>query len=300
MINIDDRILSKLDDSELWLIVHLAKRMGKEGHCWPSNKALLRETRWHIEKLQRVKKSLSDKRFLETTFRKNEAGQTSNFYRLTTRMIGVFVGVDQFEMFESDVSTPIGKTDKGTPIGKTTPTPPGKTDNEVLTNEVLINYTDSKESAFEKAIRETAEQSQKVPLTEEEGHPVKKKKERKKKYADPHYEPFVALWCRYYPDLGFDDISGKKIKRIIAKTITNRKLAGRVDDTVEQTCGAFEYVLQYVKRVNHWIHGKDIQTFESKYLSVIFEIKQGLPTNGKFTSKATNARDFVSNLKADR
>lgn len=105
------------------------------------------------------------------------------------------------------------------------------------------------------------------------------------------YSEFVELWCGQYPILGFDKVSGAKIKELIKKTVNYLKVGGKPIDS-EHVVGMFAYVLNYLKTTNHWCHGKDINTFETKYLSIVNEIK-----NGKSgTAKKTNTRDIIDSL----
>jgi hypothetical protein len=117
-------------------------------------------------------------------------------------------------------------------------------------------------------------------------------KEKKPKKVDECYKPFVKSWCEAYPELGFDALSGKKIKSIIGKT-KKYLVAGGKEATTELATTMFNYVLQYLKRTNHWCHGKDISTLDAKYLSIIFEIKNGKP----IAPKKQSARDFVNSFR---
>ena len=129
MINIDDRLLPTVNESEMWLLLHLGKRLGNSMSAFPSNKTLLEDTGWHIEKLQRVKTSLVEKRILKVKIRKN----TSNLYTIKTDFLGVYIsGKGQsVEVEESPSENPVY------PPRENRQPSPGKTDNEVLTTEVL-------------------------------------------------------------------------------------------------------------------------------------------------------------------
>lgn len=99
---------------------------------------------------------------------------------------------------------------------------------------------------------------------------------KKPKEVDPCYQEFVRLWFEQYPDLGFNAVAGKKIKELIKSTRQRIKLGGK-EDTTEAVIAAFKYVLNYVKRINHWVHGKPITVFEQHYLSIVREIREGKP-----------------------
>ncbi len=106
----------------------------------------------------------------------------------------------------------------------------------------------------------------------------KRKASKKKgaKPADECYGDFVKMWCDAYPDLQFDAVSGVKINSMIRRTRQHLKSVEKVADR-EQVNAAFAYLLAYVKRENHWVHGQDINVFDQKYLSVVREIRAGKP-----------------------
>lgn len=140
ILNIDTRLLGgEVNESEFWLLTHIAKRIGKNRTCWPSNRTLIKDLGWGIEKLQKVKKSLSDKGFLDCIGRTNSAGrQTSNIYKVNIRWIGVFVSLEEIGALPEETEA-TGKTDTTDPALFPTPPPPLKTDNEsLISNEVLI------------------------------------------------------------------------------------------------------------------------------------------------------------------
>ena len=92
MINVDDRLLTRLDEKEMWLLMHIVKRLGADGTCWPSNETLLADTGWKdIRTLRRVKKQLEDKGMMQQDARFNDKKeQRSNTYKVLTDMIGVY------------------------------------------------------------------------------------------------------------------------------------------------------------------------------------------------------------------
>lgn len=119
-----------------------------------------------------------------------------------------------------------------------------------------------------------------------------KKRARGPKPVDECYTGFVKQWCEAYPELQFDGISGKVINRMVVKT-RNHILGKNEVPTKESVESMFSYILAYVKRVSHWVHGKPITTFDTQFTSVIFEI-----TNGKQQKQtpASSARDYINNL----
>jgi hypothetical protein len=165
MINLDDRILDgSVTESEMWLLLHITKFIGKNMVCWPSNKTLLERTGWSMGKLQSVKKALQQKGILEISERKNESGQTSNNYKLKTKYISVFVNVGEKEFIEESyppIKNQVGVGKKPTPLTKNDYGPLTKNEyasyqnssnevlnNEVLNNEVLINENNSAKAPF--------------------------------------------------------------------------------------------------------------------------------------------------------
>jgi hypothetical protein len=93
MLNIHDNLLSQVDEKEMWLLLHIAKRIDKDRGAFPSNATLLDETGWSDRTLRKVKKSCVDKGLLAIQKRATESGkQTSNNYEITTNLIGFFIG----------------------------------------------------------------------------------------------------------------------------------------------------------------------------------------------------------------
>ncbi len=123
---------------------------------------------------------------------------------------------------------------------------------------------------------------------------IKKKKENKKKKvtSDEFYPLYVKAWIEAYPELGFDGVSGRKIKSLITRTNTYLTNSGK-EVTPQSSVNAFLYVLAYIKRDNHFCHGKPISTLDSQYLSIIFELKNGKPTG----QKKQSARDYINSFK---
>jgi hypothetical protein len=102
MLNIDDRILEKCDESELFFMLHVAKHMGTNDFAFPSNETLCKAMDWEIKKLQRVKNRCIDKGFIERVERYKEGFQLTNGYKVTSSFIGVYINLK-------------GKGEQGTP-----------------------------------------------------------------------------------------------------------------------------------------------------------------------------------------
>ena len=91
MLNINAEILSKLTDSEYYLLSILCN-YGKKSH--PKNDVLLKKTGWGLGKLQSVKSELIKKNLLVigARFDLEKGGKTSNEYTVNTKLISNFKG----------------------------------------------------------------------------------------------------------------------------------------------------------------------------------------------------------------
>jgi len=140
MLNIDDRIFETVTESEFWLMCHIAKRLGKNDFCWPSNKLLCIDTKWSLSKLQEVKKECIKKGFIRSIQRNDKDGQTTNAYTVETSFLAVYVNLrgkgDLHPLSENTIG---GDNKYYTPLPENTIPPCQKSGNEVLTNEALIN-----------------------------------------------------------------------------------------------------------------------------------------------------------------
>jgi uncharacterized phage protein (TIGR02220 family) len=93
MINIDERLLPNVTADELWLLIHITKRLGADFTCFPSNATLLKDTGWKDERtLNKIKSALKAKGLIEQTIRvQPHGGQTSNLTAVKTEYISVMV-----------------------------------------------------------------------------------------------------------------------------------------------------------------------------------------------------------------
>lgn len=144
MINIDDRLLKEVTPDEFWLLCHIAKHMGKDLSCFPSNATLSAATGWGIFKLNQVKRACIKKGFLRLEQRYNEKGQATNLYFIETSYLTVAVNLKG----KGD-TTPLLQMQHPPCLNSNTP-PVANATTEVLTNEVLINNTaeSEKDSAY--------------------------------------------------------------------------------------------------------------------------------------------------------
>lgn len=267
MINIDTRLLPQVDSAELWLLVHIVKRIDMKRTCWPSNKTLCDDTGWQIDKLQRVKNSLVKKRLLvvEPRFK------SSNVYRVKTSYLKVFVDVEKVE-FEEIQPTGKGSTipDEGHPQN----TVEGGGQNpvtEVLSNEVLVN-TSSPKGEGELFDGYT-------PKTEE-------KALRPEKTV---YIRCVKAWMEARPGYQFGAIDGRKMKSIIKKIDGTLKAVwkdrGRVawenpkyeqDHIDNSQVGSFEALIQRLPEVSNGFYASaDLSVIDSKYNTIVHELQAG-------------------------
>ncbi len=138
MINIDDRILSEVDESQFFLLCAIAKHMGDNSKAWPSNKTLCKTTRWSESKLLRVKKSAIEAGLLGAESRYKDNAQTSNLYQIKTRRIGVMVNLADIPPTSTDEAPPPSQVNTP-PTSKMNTPPLQEWRAEVLTNEVLTN-----------------------------------------------------------------------------------------------------------------------------------------------------------------
>lgn len=123
--------------------------------------------------------------------------------------------------------------------------------------------------------------------------PKKETRARAKKEVPPEYPDFVRIWTEAYPDLGFSALDGKKIKSLIGQTKAYL-LAGGKEDTKEAVVAMFAYVVNYLKKDGGWYNGKDLSIIDSKYRTIIFEIKNG---KSKSTPKKQSPRDYINSFK---
>jgi hypothetical protein len=93
MINLHTKILDQLDAKELFLCLQIARHIGKNKTAWPGVDRLVKLTGWSKTTVLSTRKKLEDKGVIQTLKRKDELGRDrSNVYRLTTDLIGVFMG----------------------------------------------------------------------------------------------------------------------------------------------------------------------------------------------------------------
>jgi len=164
MINLHTDILSKVNADQLYLLCHIAKRIGKDMSCFPSNITLMEDTGWGRTKLKEQKQELVNSGLIKVTERTTASGQTSNLYTVTTDLIGVFMALN------GKGDTPVASA---TPPGRHSDPPPvASATTEVLSIEVLKFNNNSQLQKLEtwlsdigtdQFIREAFTRARKVP-----------------------------------------------------------------------------------------------------------------------------------------
>ena len=156
MLNVNTELLEQLDPNEMWLLLHIAKRISKERTAFPSKKTLLKDTRWKTERtLNAALEALVAKGFISVTRRLREDGsQASNLYRVETDMIGVFITLNELQDTAKNAGGGVQKK-QGAPLQKMQGGGVQKKHpHEVLTSEVLNNevnsFSNEKEATKEK------------------------------------------------------------------------------------------------------------------------------------------------------
>jgi len=94
MINLDDRIFEQIkDESQMWLLLHIAKRINKDMSCFPTNYTLSKDCGWGMNKTQKIKRQLKKLGLIDVLKRTVKGKQRANIYKVTTDYIGVFVSL---------------------------------------------------------------------------------------------------------------------------------------------------------------------------------------------------------------
>jgi hypothetical protein len=252
MVNVDERILAKIDEAEYWLLSHLLKRFNRNGECWPSNKSILSDTGWDIKKLNRVKTSLVEKGLLSITPRIENGRPMSNIYRIETDLMGVYVPAKNTPFIED---TSPKKEVLKTPRKKEGNTPQnGHT--EVLSSEVLTSNTNADPS----------------------GSAMKGKL-----YTDAieAYDPFCK--ARFHVGAKIDGAQGNAMKKILVYLRANSH-----EKSDEGVLNAWKYILQNWEKLDDWLKGQvKLTQINSNMLNIINQLKYGHNSRSTGTTAAT-------------
>jgi len=165
MINIDTRILRKLNPDQLYLLCHIVNFMNENRMCFPSNKKLIEQSGFSESKILRVKNDLVTRNIISVKKRfRPDGSQTSNLYRIETDLIGVFVTGKNMSNLEphpfTDEDGGIFTHEGGTPLSMK--------GHEVLTN-LSINH---KEVLSSKNSKEFCQNEKEIYFEDLEEFPI--------------------------------------------------------------------------------------------------------------------------------
>lgn len=149
MINIDDRILTALNEQELYLTLHIAKRMkASRMTAWPSLATLAADCKWDERTVKRWRDSLVEKGFLSVTVKPG----MPNTYSFLRAGIGVFQGLENAENVQEESAKDVPPSFYAPPHfmpphppHKMYPHPPHKMYPEVVNKEVVNKEVVNKE-----------------------------------------------------------------------------------------------------------------------------------------------------------
>lgn len=148
MLNIDTRLIDakKITDSEFWLLMHIARRIDETRTCFPSNETLMKDCDWGLEKLQKYKKSLIDKGYLQSIQRKiitKDKGSrlSSNTYKITTNLISIYTNLADLDL-NKEQETPPARFSANWDSAN------GESSTEVLTNSLEVLSIPSEKETY--------------------------------------------------------------------------------------------------------------------------------------------------------
>jgi hypothetical protein len=210
MINIDTRLLPQVTPDQLFLLCHIVNFMNENRMCFPSNKKLIEQSGFSDSKILRVKNELVTRKIISVKQRfRPDGSQTSNLYKITTELIGVFVTGKNMSNLDTSPFT----DEEGGIFTHEGGTPSTVKPLEVLANssinqiQVLVENP-SDFTHFEKV--ETNVQSPKVnPFTvvaklqrekESKESCAKEKKEKAERQPSPTYAAF-SVFCQTFESL---------------------------------------------------------------------------------------------------
>ena len=218
MINIDTRILRKLNPDQLFLLCHIVNFMNENRMCFPSNKKLIEQSGFSDSKILRVKNELVSRKIISVKQRfRADGSQTSNLYKIETEFIGVFVtgknmsnlDISPFTNEEGGVFTHEGGTPS--PMKPLEVLPNSSINQNKVLNKNLSDFT-----SFEKITIDENEINKSIkvnPFTlithiEKEKSKSSAKKEKEKADAEPKaerkpnptYEAFT-VFCQTFEEL---------------------------------------------------------------------------------------------------
>jgi hypothetical protein len=185
MINIDTRILPQVTPDQLYLLCHIINFMNENRMCFPSNKKLIEQSGFSESKILRVKNDLVTRNIISVKKRfRPDGSQTSNFYRIETDLIGIFVTGKNMSNLEPH---PFTDEDGGT-FTHEGGTPLSMKGHEVLTN-LSINH---KEVLSSKNSKEFCQNEKEIYFEDLEEFPIFESVEIKKNGKEK-VNPFVVV-----------------------------------------------------------------------------------------------------------
>jgi hypothetical protein len=97
MVNIDTRLLKVADANEVFWLLCIANRIGKDLTCFPSLATQMQDTGWGKPKVIAVRESCEKKGFISVKkrFDAQKNCQTSNVYKIKTPFLSVFVNLKE-------------------------------------------------------------------------------------------------------------------------------------------------------------------------------------------------------------
>ena len=209
MINIDTRLLPQVTPDQLFLLCHIVNFMNENRMCFPSNKKLIEQSGFSDSKILRVKNELVTRKIISVKQRfRPDGSQTSNLYKITTELIGVFVTGKNMSNLDTSPFTDeeggIFTHEGGTP----SPMKPLEVLPNLSINQIqVLDENPSEFSHFTKVSNDfTNVQSPKVnPFTlianvEKEKESSAKEKEKKERKPNPTYEAFT-VFCQTFEEL---------------------------------------------------------------------------------------------------
>ena len=112
MINLDTRILEKMNESELFLILQIVKRMQQNRMtAWPSVETLCKDCNWDERTVKKWRKSLIDRGFLEMNLKSGKP----TVYRLKKTGISVWQPVENEDGYPEKEGTILEGTKNAPP-----------------------------------------------------------------------------------------------------------------------------------------------------------------------------------------
>ncbi|MFC0183313.1 Helix-turn-helix domain-containing protein [Pseudarcicella hirudinis] len=269
MINIDDRLLdsSNIDESELWLLLQIAKRINQRYSCFPSNGTLLSDTGFGKEKLGKVKAGLVRKGLIKVKQRKGDGNKFStNSYTVTTQFLSIFVNLqgrstdEEVEEIENDKNSVDcfsvdGRSDDGNSVdGKAVHRKP--VCDEVLTRNNILSI--NQEISIKKnilSINGSNFSNSRQPDSESKFEIKERGGSEKKKVAQKKKESAL---------LKFPDFADEKFTEVWSELITQPKWKKKTNSALQASLN------QLAKFDNHFAIGLMESAISGNYQGVVF------------------------------